>query len=245
MSIVSPSYQPSELSGSPLVSLHDATCEGRFHDCSCDLYAGEKVGFVGKSGSGKTSLLRAIMGSLPLDNGTRTAPDHRGWCEFVPQQPDATLHPLMTVQSIIRAATLIAGVEAPDYDELVGSLGLPPDVLRRRPHQLSGGQRQRVALARALATRPSVVLADEIVSALDAESATTTMSVLSTYQQKSPCAVAITGHDLQFMVSTCDRIIVLDDGRIVDNQAAAEISSSDVPQTAELIHADRIFRGGA
>lgn len=71
------------------------------------------------------------------------------------------------------------------------------------------------------------------------------MSVLSTYQQKSPCAVAVTGHDLQFMVSTCDRIIVLDDGRIVDNQAAAEISTSDVPQTAELIHADRIFRGGA
>ena len=245
MPVVSSSNQSSELSGSPLVSLHDATCEGRFHRCSCDLYAGEKVGFVGKSGSGKTSLLRAIMGSLPLNDGHRTAPDHRGWCAFVPQQPDATLHPLMTVQSIIREATLIAGVEAPDYEELIGSLGLPTDVLHRRPHQLSGGQRQRVALARTLATRPSVVLADEIVSALDTESATTTMSVLNTYQQKSSCAVAVTGHDLRFMVSTCDRIIVLDDGRIVDDQAAAEIGSSNVPPTAELIHADRIFRGGA
>ena len=245
MPVVSSSNQSSELSGSPLVSLHDATCEGRFHRCSCDLYAGEKVGFVGKSCSGKSSLLRAIMGSLPLNDGHRTAPDHRGWCAFVPQQPDATLHPLMTVQSIIREATLIAGVEAPDYEELVGSLGLPADVLRRRPHQLSGGQRQRAALARTLATRPSVVLADEIVSALDTESATTTMSVLNTYQQKSSCAVAVTGHDLRFMVSTCDRIIVLDDGRIVDDQAAAEIGSSNVPPTAELIHADRIFRGGA
>ena len=245
MPIASSSNQSPELSGSPVVSLRDATCEGRFHDCSCDLYAGEKVGFVGKSGSGKTSLLRAIMGSLPLDAGDRTAPDHRGWCGFVPQQPDATLHPLMTVQSIIREATLIAGAEAPDYEELVSSLGLPTDVLHRRPHQLSGGQRQRVALARALATRPSVVLADEIVSALDAESATTTMSVLSTYQQQSSCAVAVTGHDLSFMVSTCGRIIVLDDGRIVDDQAATNIGRSDVPQTAELIHADRIFRGGA
>lgn len=245
MPIISLPNHSSELTGSSLVSLHDATCEGRFHHCSCDLYAGEKVGFVGRSGSGKTSLLRAIMGSLPLDDGDRIAPDHRGWCAFVPQQPDATLHPLTTVQSIIREATLIAGVKAPDYEELVDSLGLPTDVLHRRPHQLSGGQRQRVALARALATRPSVVLADEIVSALDAKSATTTMSVLSAYQQQSSCAVAVTGHDFRFMVSTCDRIIVLDDGRIVDNQAATKIDESDVPQTAELIHADRVFRGGA
>lgn len=244
MPIVSSARRSSELSGSPRVSLHDATCEGRFHHCSCDLYAGEKVGFVGRSGSGKTSLLRAIMGSLPLNDGNRTAPDHRGWCAFVPQQPDTTLHPLMTVQSIMREATLIAGVEAPDYEKLVESLGLPADVLYRRPHQLSGGQRQRVALARALSTRPSVVLADEIVSALDAESATTTMSVLSTYQQQTSCAVAVTGHDFRFMVSTCDRILVLDDGRIVDNQTATEIGKSRVPQTAELIHADRVFRGG-
>ena len=160
------------------------------------------------------------MGSLPLDDGARTAPDHRGWCAFVPQQPDATLHPLMTVRSIIREATLIAGVEAPDYDELVGSLGLPTDVLHRRPHQLSGGQRQRVALARLFLRNPELILLDEPLEGLDQVTRRKLHNdILAFTKEKTVLYITHQLEGLELM----NRILFMEKGRIVEDGTFSEL----------------------
>ena len=212
------------------------------HGVSLRVAAGSVLGIVGESGSGKTSVARAIAGELApaagevlLDGqvlpGTARTLAQRRAVQVVYQDPYASLNPRMTVGQVLRELLTVhrvvprAQVRARST-ELVELVRLPPEVLDARPRQLSGGQRQRVALARALALEPQVLVADEPTSALDVSVQRTVLDVLVDLQQRLGLTVVLISHDLAVVHSLCDRVVVMRDGRVVEDAPAAEFFRS-------------------
>ncbi|MGZ4109589.1 MAG: ATP-binding cassette domain-containing protein, partial [Actinomycetota bacterium] len=193
---------------------------------SLDVASGETLGLVGESGSGKTTLGRAIVGlhrptggsiafrgtdlaTLAGKEGKRT----RAQLQMVFQDPFASLDPRWTVAASIEEPLRInrAG-DRRERDERVRELldvvGISRRMSDRYPHELSGGQRQRVGLARALALRPSVVVADEAVSALDVSIQAQIVNLLKQLQGDLGLTLLFIAHDLAVVRHTADRVVV-------------------------------------
>ncbi|MEZ0168020.1 ABC transporter ATP-binding protein [Microvirga sp. TS319] len=193
----------------------------------------EVVALVGGSGSGKTTLGRAIAGLLdPSDGEIRFAgrPVRRGsesWthyrlnCQMVFQDPYSSLDPRMTIADLVREALrLVPSMghrEKTDrVREILHDVGLDDTFARRYPHELSGGQRQRVAIARALVRRPAFVIADEPVSALDVTVRAQVLDLFADLQLRHGFSCLFISHDLGVVEQIADRVIVMQDGRIVE-----------------------------
>ncbi|NUU25562.1 MAG: ATP-binding cassette domain-containing protein [Streptomycetaceae bacterium] len=194
-------------------------------------HSGEFIAVVGASGSGKSTLLRALAGLHPPREGSvhldarplsDTAADRDSLTlrriQYIGQNPRDELNPahratgivsrpLRTFTGLPRAAARQAALGA------LASLGLDPEAARRRPGGLSGGQRQRVALARAVAARPGILLADEVTSALDAETAAALLDVLDGLRADG-LAVLMATHDPD-VAARADRVLRLDAGALV------------------------------
>jgi ABC-type glutathione transport system ATPase component len=203
---------------------------------SLKLRKGETVGVVGASGCGKSTLCRALMGLVPVRGGSvrlqgqdlrrlRGEPRRRARqrIQMVFQDPLACLNPVMTVADAIADPLLIHGMasraEARERArELLAAVGLnPPEAYANRlPRQLSGGQQQRVAIARALVLQPQVLLCDESVSMLDAEIQAEVLKLLRELQERLGLGIIFVTHDLSVASGFCQRVIVLDGGRIVE-----------------------------
>ncbi len=203
---------------------------------SLQLREGETVGVVGASGCGKSTLCRALMGLAPVRGGTvrlqgqdlrrlrgQALRRARRRIQMVFQDPLACLNPLMTVVEAIADPLLIHGLSSRGQAmerarELLAAVGLnPPEAYTRRlPRQLSGGQQQRVAIARALVLEPQVLLCDESVSMLDAEIQAEVLELLRELQQRFGLGLIFVTHDLSVASGFCQRVIVLDGGRIVE-----------------------------
>ncbi len=203
---------------------------------SLKLRQGETVGVVGASGCGKSTLCRALMGLVPVRGGSvrlqgqdlrrlRGEPLRRARrrIQMVFQDPLACLNPVMTVADAIADPLLIHGMasraEARERArELLAAVGLnPPEAYANRlPRQLSGGQQQRVAIARALVLQPQVLLCDESVSMLDAEIQAEVLQLLRELQERLGLGMIFVTHDLSVASGFCQRVIVLDGGRIVE-----------------------------
>ena len=203
---------------------------------SLKLRQGETVGVVGASGCGKSTLCRALMGLMPVRGGSvrlqgqdlrrlRGEPLRRARrrIQMVFQDPLACLNPVMTVADAIADPLLIHGMasraEARERArELLAAVGLnPPEAYANRlPRQLSGGQQQRVAIARALVLQPQVLLCDESVSMLDAEIQAEVLQLLRELQERLGLGMIFVTHDLSVASGFCQRVIVLDGGRIVE-----------------------------
>ncbi|CAM5762737.1 ABC transporter ATP-binding protein [Labrys miyagiensis] len=195
---------------------------------------GEIVGLAGGSGSGKTTLARAILRLIDIDEGsilfegrdlTRLAGSAlrqvRSRLQMVFQDPMAAFNPRARVERIIGDPLSIwkRGGEREQrrgVEELLGRVGLPSRLLRRYPHELSGGQRQRVAIARALATDPRLIVLDEPVSALDVSVRAQILNLLLDIREREGTALLFIAHDLAVMSAFCDRLCVMDRGRIVE-----------------------------
>jgi peptide/nickel transport system ATP-binding protein len=217
------------------------------HGISLTVAPREIVGVVGGSGSGKTTLGRAIIGLLGagsgeiLFDGRPIIPGRPGYreyrlnCQMVFQDPHSSLDPRMRVAALVgeplRHAAAMTGRQKQDrVREVLAEVGLGDGFAGRFPHQLSGGQRQRVAIARALVRRPRFVVADEPVSALDVTVRAQILALFADLQARYGFSCLFISHDLGVIEQVADRVVVMNDGRIVEEGSRDEIF--DAPRHA-------------
>lgn len=201
---------------------------------------GERLGLVGGSGSGKTTLLRTVARLTSPTSGTvSVAPGES--VQMVFQDPMSSLDPRMTVAEAV-AESLGTGMDraarARRVRQVLDEVGIPAGAERRYPHEFSGGQRQRIAIARAIAPKPSIVCADEPVSALDVSVAAQVINLLTDLSLEYQLTLLFVSHDLHVVRQLCSRIAVLHEGRIVEQGAAADVyERPQHPYTQRLIEA--------
>lgn len=203
---------------------------------SFELEAGETLGIVGESGSGKSTLAKVLVRLTDTDEGTVT---YRGLDVLAPsreearqltreiqivfQDPSSSMHPRHSVRKALAEAAAVAGEGQQDLAELLRAVGVSPDKLTSYPHELSGGQKQRVAIARALAVGPSIIVADECVSALDVSVQSSILNLLLELQTQHALSYLFISHDLSVVNHMSDRIIVMKDGNIIESGAADQV----------------------
>ncbi|WP_110684909.1 ABC transporter ATP-binding protein [Salinicola aestuarinus] len=216
---------------------------------------GETLGIVGESGSGKSTLGRCIVGLNTPDRGEIRLNDvdlraltgnelreHRQRIQMVFQDPYASLNPRIKVGMAIAQGPIANGVPKAkamaQARELLDTVGLDASAAERFPHEFSGGQRQRIGIARALALDPQLIVADEAVSALDVSIQAQVLALLDRLKREFELSLLFITHDLRVAAQICDRLIVMQKGRIVEHGNARQIFLS--PQhayTRELLEA--------
>ncbi|WP_327582937.1 ABC transporter ATP-binding protein [Nonomuraea sp. NBC_00507] len=199
-------------------------------DVSFALDQGETLGVVGESGSGKTTLARLALGLLEPDAGQVTL-HQRPWShqrerarrplrpriQLISQNPLDSFDPRHTVGRLIAEPLRLPRAERRERAHgLLARVGLPPETAARHPRELSGGQRQRVAIARALGPRPDVLVCDEPVSALDVSIQAQVLDLLADIQAEYGTAMVFISHDLGVVHHIADRVLVMKDGRVVE-----------------------------
>ena len=195
-------------------------------DVDVTVRRGEIVGLVGESGSGKTTVAQLLFGLVPPTAGTVTfagAPwsgvaerrrrPLRRRLQLISQDPLSAFDPRWTVGRIVAEALPRGAAVLP----LLQRVGLGADVLDRHPRRLSGGQRQRVAIARALAPRPSLIICDEPVSALDVSVQAQVLDLLADIRATDGTALLFISHDLGVVRHLADRVLVMRDGAVVES----------------------------
>ncbi|MEX2519595.1 MAG: ABC transporter ATP-binding protein [Paracoccaceae bacterium] len=209
-------------------------------DVSFELFAGETVGIVGESGSGKSTVGRCLVRLLDPDSGRITVDGadiaemsgaglraKRRNLQMIFQDPFSSLNPRARVSRILTEG-LIAYGEPRDKAmdaarDLLELVGLDASAMSRFPHEFSGGQRQRIGIARALALNPSIIIADEAVSALDVSIQAQVLDLLADLKSRLDLSMLFITHDLRVAARICDRIIVMQRGQIVEIGPAAKV----------------------
>ena len=210
-------------------------------DASFALKDGRTLGIVGESGSGKTTLARMIVGVDAPDAGSLRWTSQRR-VQLVHQNPLGAFDPRWTIGRSLREGLEAGGVpraqRAAGVARLLAEVDLAPELADRRPSALSGGQRQRAAIARALAADPEVLVLDEPVSALDPSVRERVLRLLARVQQERQLTMILVSHDLDVVGAVADEVLVMQDGRIVEQGTTAEVFGA--PQhafTRELLAA--------
>jgi ABC-type glutathione transport system ATPase component/ABC-type dipeptide/oligopeptide/nickel transport system permease subunit len=241
---VSTDFRPALLEVSHLSRRYGSTLA--LDDVSFDVRAGEVLAVVGASGGGKSTLARLLSGLDRPDRGTvYVAGDDAHRVQMVFQDPFASLNPARRVRHhLARPLRLHGGPQDldPRIESLLASVGLPPAIARRFPHELSGGQRQRVALARALAAGPRLLIADEPTSMLDASLRAELLALLRELADERGLGVVLVTHDLPSAASIADRVLVLRRGRVVEaGPIGPTLRAPSHAYTGELLDAARHY----
>jgi peptide/nickel transport system ATP-binding protein len=215
---------------------------------------GETVGIVGESGSGKTTLGRALLGlvrpaagSIVFDGTDITALDEharrplRRRMQMIFQDPMSSLNPRHTIGRILIEPVLLHGLAAKQAEAralvngVLDRVGLPRSTIDRYSFELSGGQRQRVGIARAVVLRPDFVLADEIVSGLDVSTQAQVLQLLKELTGEMHLALAFISHDLSVVRSICQRVVVMHDGRVVEEGACERVFAAPAADYTRML----------
>jgi peptide/nickel transport system ATP-binding protein len=199
---------------------------------SLSVRAGECVGIVGESGCGKSTLVRTIAGLQAPDSGIveiegdrvalKRDRQQRRRVQLIFQDPYSALNPALKIGAILgellRVHRIVDRSETRTRSaQLLESVGLSAEYLDAYPAALSGGQRQRVSIARALALQPSIVLADEVVSALDVSIQAEILNLLIGLRRDLGLTVVFISHDLAVVRQLCERVYIMNRGRIVEH----------------------------
>lgn len=216
---------------------------------------GETLGVVGESGSGKSTVARCIVRLIDPTSGEVLIDGHniakmsqselrsyRRSVQVVFQDPYRSLNPRRTVGQSIVEGPMNFGTSHEEALErardLMEIVGLSPHALDRFPHQFSGGQRQRICIARALAMEPKVLIADEAVSALDVSVQAQVLKLLDDVRKRFDLAMLFITHDLRVAAQICDRIMVMQQGEVVEQGATASVYAKPAhPYTKLLLDA--------
>lgn len=211
---------------------------GRFlanNHVSLSLHQGETLGIVGESGSGKSTLARILLRICDADSGRvlfhgqdllalrgEALRQARKAIQMVFQDPTSAFNPKLKIRDIIceplRNFGLLAAAEADaKAREMLRLVDLPGDVADRYPNQLSGGQRQRVGIARAMVLQPEIIVCDEATSALDVSVQRTIIQLLKRIQRETGVSYLFICHDLALANLFCDNIVVMQQGKIVED----------------------------
>lgn len=250
--------------GSPLLEVRDlCVCydAGRpawpaVDGISFSLHRGQSLGVVGESGSGKSTLARAILkletparGDIYFDRVPlsvlrgRTLRDYRRQVQMIFQDPWGSLNPRMTAGQALTEVLRVHGRgRGADYGrrvlELLEAVGLTAEAAGKYPHEFSGGQRQRVGIARTLAVEPTLMVADEPVSALDVSIQAQILNLLRDVRERFGLTYLFIAHDLGVVRYMCEAVVVMFAGRIVETGPVAEVYRRPVhPYTRLLLDA--------
>ncbi len=213
-------------------------------DASFVIYKGEVLGLVGESGCGKSSLSKAVLGMNKNIEGSVKHTSLRPQMIF--QDPYSSLNPSRTVSWLLQEPLRAAGkldkaLQMSKEDmraaavEMLRMVGLDESYMARKPSQLSGGQRQRISIGQALITRPGLVIADEPVSALDVTLQAQIMELMRNLQEELGVAYLFISHDINVVYQMCDRIMVMKEGRIVEQGETKEIFNHPKEVYTELL----------
>jgi oligopeptide/dipeptide ABC transporter ATP-binding protein len=231
-------------------------------DVSFDVGAGEIVGLIGESGSGKSTVGRTIVqletatsgqvrfrGENVLGFGRRELARYRRRVQLIFQDPASSLSPRMRVGAILAEPLIVHRIgDRRDRRErvvrLLEDVGLKADALNRYPHEFSGGQRQRVGIARALAVGPELIVADEPVSALDVSVQAQVINLLEALRRRAGLALLFISHDLPTVEFLCDRVVVMYLGRVMEIAPAADFQRSPLHPYSRRLVADAPKFGG-
>ncbi|HUV22417.1 MAG TPA: ABC transporter ATP-binding protein [Gammaproteobacteria bacterium] len=223
------------------------------HDVSIEVPRGSTVAIVGESGSGKSTAARAITGLLPpssgqiLFNGKALPPTLKGRSvdqlqkiQMIYQMADTAMNPRHTVRDIIsRPLEFYLGLHGRERDdrlmELVEMIELNESFIDRYPGELSGGQKQRICIARALAADPELIICDEVTSALDQIVQKGILELLLRLQREFNLTYIFITHDIATVKAISDQIVVMFQGRVVEQGMKSEILSPPFPEYTELL----------
>lgn len=222
------------------------------------IFPGKTLALVGPSGSGKSSLARALLRLHAVQSGEiwfegqnwlslkgAALRQRRAKMQMVFQDPLSAFNPRSRVQDLLHEPLRIHRIER-DIEQLLEEVGLDSSLADRRAHEISGGQRQRIAIARALATRPSLIVFDEAVSALDVTVRAGILNLLQRVQNRDNTAYLFITHDLAVASQLAHHIAVMESGKIVECQPTHQLITS--PQaliTKALIESAPRFRPAA
>ena len=225
-------------------------------DVSLDIKKGEIFGLVGESGSGKSTLGRSILQLTPMTSGSviysgtdlcALKPSQllpwRPKLQMIFQDPYASLNPRMTVYETLAEPLLYHAVAnkktvAQQVQKLMDAVGLDRSSVLKYPHEFSGGQRQRIAIGRAIATNPEFIVADEPVSALDVTIQAQILELILDLVKQRNLTMLFISHDLSVVRSICDRVAVMQHGKLVEQGNTETIwAKPKMPYTQELLQA--------
>ena len=246
-----------------LVVAYPGAPEPTLDGLTLGLQPGESLALVGPSGCGKSTVARAVLGLLPEGSRShgrlelmgrdprrlrRSALNRlRGEAVgLVFQDPMTRLNPLISIGDHLRDTLTAHGAKPARAEELLLRVGIGPERLKNYPHQFSGGMRQRVAIALAMALQPPLVIADEPTTSLDVSVAGQVMAELTALCQEVGSALLLITHDLAMAGRWCQRMAVMQDGRLLEEAPASEVLlHPQQPLTQRLVAAARQREGGA
>jgi ABC-type oligopeptide transport system ATPase subunit len=225
-------------------------------DVSIALKTGSTLAVVGESGSGKSTLARCLLQLHPFDSGEvffqgqdlarlegQSLREVRKHLQMVFQDPFASLNPRMKVSEIVGEGLLIHKLGSVEEQkekvhQMLERVGLEVTDAQKYPHQFSGGQRQRIGIARALVLAPKVVVCDEPVSALDVSVQAQILLLLKELQREMNLSYIFISHDLRVVRHIADEMVVMNQGRIVEQGKVADIyNAPQQPYTQQLLNA--------